>query len=349
MSTQFPDDDPVAARLRGALSAEADMVQTSDNGLQRIRERTGETRHPWWQHPAPLAIAAALVLGIAAGGLAVALNDGGTDKVNTGSDASHTAPATTPPSEAPSPTPSDTSSGAPDTQGDDVYVYYVMDDGQGLRLYREVHSVVSAGAESPVYSALADMLSKPATDPDYTSSWPRGTEVRDYEVTGDVGTVDLSGFVSAGAEGETVAVQQLVYTVTANDKRVSRVRLLVDGEAPASGHQDWSQPVPRAPMVDVQGLIWLLAPAQGATVSSPVQIDGYGTAFEAQVNWEVRKGGPDGPKVAEGHTMGGANGEFGEFHDTVDLPPGTYEIRAFESSAEDGRPLHIDTKTFTVR
>ncbi len=52
--------------------------------------------------------------------------------------------------------------------------------------------------------------------------------------------------------------------------------------------------------------------------------------------------------VDEGFTQGGANGEFGEFADTVDLAPGTYELRAFESSAEDGRPLHADTKTFTV-
>ena len=28
--------------------------------------------------------------------------------------------------------------------------------------------------------------------------------------------------------------------------------------------------------------------------------------------------------------------------------PGTYEVRAFESSAEDGSPQHVDTKTFTV-
>jgi hypothetical protein len=42
-------------------------------------------------------------------------------------------------------------------------------------------------------------------------------------------------------------------------------------------------------------------------------------------------------------------GEFAEFSDTVDLDPGTYEIRALEYSAEDGSPIHIDTKTFTVK
>jgi hypothetical protein len=52
--------------------------------------------------------------------------------------------------------------------------------------------------------------------------------------------------------------------------------------------------------------------------------------------------------VADGFTQAGANGEFDEFSDSVQLEPGTYEIRAFESSAQDGRPLHVDTKTFTV-
>jgi hypothetical protein len=157
--------------------------------------------------------------------------------------------------------------------------------------------------------------------------------------------VDLSAFPKLGAEAETVAVQELVYTVTANDKAVKQVRLLVDGKTPPSGHEDWSAPVARAPMVDVQGLIWLLAPTEGETVSSPVTISGYGTAFEGTISWEVRRGGT---KVAEGFTQGGSMGEFGEFTDTVDLDPGTYELRAFESSAEDGSPLHVDTKTFIV-
>ncbi len=100
-------------------------------------------------------------------------------------------------------------------------------------------------------------------------------------------------------------------------------------------------------MVDVQGLIWLLGPTEGETVSSPVEITGYGTAFEATVSWEVRRAGSD-EVVAEGFTNGGSMGEFGEFADTVELEPGDYEIRALESSAEDGRPLHVDTKTFTV-
>src|SRR6187402_209779 len=46
------DDDPLAARLRAALTSEADMVQPSDDGLQNIRAGIDESgRRPWWRHP----------------------------------------------------------------------------------------------------------------------------------------------------------------------------------------------------------------------------------------------------------------------------------------------------------
>ena len=75
----------------------------------------------------------------------------------------------------------------------------------------------SATPGFPVLAALRDMLSTPATDRDYGSAWPAGTEATKYEVTGDTGTVHLTDFPSAGARFEDIAVQQLVHTVTAND------------------------------------------------------------------------------------------------------------------------------------
>ncbi len=340
------DDDPLAARLRAALTSEADMVQPSDDGLQNIRAGIDETRRrPWWRHPATPALAAALVLGLMAGGIAV-LAGGGDDDVTVGPASTSSGTATGDASDSPSPSPSDTASAEPSTpvaiEGD-VYVYYVMDDGQSPRLYREQRP--NPGMD-PVTAALSTMFAEPALDPDYTSPWPKNTGVVDYSVEGDVATVNVSRFVSVGAAVESAAVQQLVYTVTANDKAVKQVRLLVEGKTPASGHQDWSQPISRAPMLDVQGLIWLLTPTQGATVTSTVDFTGYGTAFEATISWELRQGGK---VVDEGTVQGGSNGEFGEFSGTIEnVPSGTYELRAFESSAKDGSPLHVDTKTFTV-
>ena len=72
MSTNDPDNDPLAARLRDALTSEAAMVTPSDDGLQQIRSGIdGRTQRPWWKHPATPALAAALVLGVMAGGIAV--------------------------------------------------------------------------------------------------------------------------------------------------------------------------------------------------------------------------------------------------------------------------------------
>lgn len=340
MSSDHDDPlDPLAARLRAALTSEADMVNPSDDGLQHIRHGVDSAHRPWWRHPAALAVAAAAVLGLAVGGLAVAL--GGDDDPNVVAEQ---------PSEdtTSNPEPSETTTDAsePAETREDLYVYYVVDDEvAGPRLFREVHSVAAGPPTAAI--AVQEMLSVSAHDPDYSSPWPASTRVTTYNTSGDTATVDLSDFVSVGAEAESVAVQQVVYTVTANDPAVKQVRLLVNGEAPESGHMDWSEPVTRAPMVDVQGLIWLLGPTQDATVASPVEITGYGTAFEATVSWEARRAGSD-EVVAEGFTQAGANGEFDEFSDTVELEPGSYEIRAFESSAEDGRPLHVDTKTFTV-
>jgi hypothetical protein len=98
-------------------------------------------------------------------------------------------------------------------------------------------------------------------------------------------------------------------------------------------------------MADVQGWIWLLTPTQGSNIGSPVTFTGYGTAFEATISWEVRQAGK---VVEQGTVQGGANGEFGEFSGTVQLPPGSYEMRVFESSPKDGSPQHVDTKNFTV-
>jgi hypothetical protein len=321
------------------------MVQTAGDGLTKIRDGIdARRRRAWWRNPV-VAVAAAAVLGVAVGGLYFGTRDNNTSTVPPATSTSPTAtpsgsPSTTPsPSESPSPSDSGTapSNGAP------VYVYYIHDDGQSPRLYRETHNGVGTGAKSA--AALRAMFASQPDDPDYSTPWDN-TRLRSYSVAGDTATVDLSKFVAVGSAVESVAVQEIVYTVTANNPAVKQVLLRVKGNIPTSGASDWSAPIRRAPMADVRGLIWILAPTQGATVSSPVQIDGSGTAFEGTISWEVRK---NGVVVKSGHTQGGSMGPFGDFHDTVQLPAGAYELTAFESSAKDGSPIHIDTKNFTVK
>jgi hypothetical protein len=352
MSTQFPDDDPLATRLHDALDSEAAMVTPSDDGLQRIRAGVDGAHRPWWRHPAAIAVAAAVALGTAVGvGAAVFGHDDGgtvvaTDATTGGgtpSDATSTPTATT---ASVQPEPQDPSiTGSPRPAGDIVYVYWIGNDSGQSRLFREQVPYHGDGGAAAVSSALDVVTSGHASDPDYNTAWHG--DALGYRRDGDTGVVLLDN-AYASNWGSDIAVQELVYTVTANDPSVKQVQFLLRGKPAPPG----SAPLTRAPMLDVQGLIWLLSPTEGATVASPVTISGYGTAFEGTISWEVRKmdkAVATDTKVAEGHTQGGSNGEFGDFHDTVDLPPGTYEIRAFESSPEDGSPRHVDTKTFTVQ
>jgi hypothetical protein len=335
-------DDLLETRLRRALNTEASMVNPSGDGLGRIRAGIAEEQsNIWWRRPA-LALVAAAFVGLAVGGLAVALGQNDDQPNQTANPT--TEPQTTPPETTqPSPTTSPSNTSSPQVSTVNVPVYYVHDDGLALRLYREFHRTAMHPAGK--IAAAVDQMFGPAVDPDYSSSWPKTTEVLSVTKSGDTATVDLSAFPSTGADAEGKAVQQLVYTVTATDNSVKKVRLLVNGKAPQSGHSDWSQPVARAPMLDVQGFIWILAPTQGSKVGSPVKVTVYGTAFEGHVSLEVYKGGT---KVAETFVTT-AMGMFLEASTTIQLDPGSYELRAFESSAQDGSPLHVDTKTFTVK
>ena len=80
-----------------------------------------------------------------------------------------------------------------------------------------------------------------------------------------------------------MSVQQVVWTATAADPTIKRVQLLVDGQTPPSGHSDWSTPVARANAFDTLALVWILRPAEGATVTSPVKIRVFGTGYEGNV------------------------------------------------------------------
>jgi hypothetical protein len=330
------DDDQLETRLRRALNSEAAMVQPAGDGLAKIRGGIDERRqHSWWRNPV-IALAAAAVLGLAVSGLYFGLSN--KDNTSAVPPATGGSPTTTP-SDTPSPSPSPSDSPT-DQLGAAVYVYYIHDDGQTPRLYRESTSGVGNG-DAPE-AALRAMFTGKSKDPDYATPWDNTTLV-DYLVEADTAKVVLNRFVDRGKELNRIALQELVYTVTANDPTVKKVNLRFESN---DLNGAFNNPLRRAPMVDVQGLIWILAPTQGASVSSPVHIDGYGTANEGTISWEVRK---DGVVVEQGHTQGGSMGEFDEFHDTVTLPPGSYELTAFESSAKDGSPIHIDTKNFTVK
>ena len=225
-----------------------------------------------------------------------------------------------------------------------VPVYYVMDvEGVGPRLYCEFHRVPAQG--DPVRSALAEMFAGSPRDPDYRSLWPPSTRVLGVVAAGGSATVDLSGFVSLGAAFESAAVQQLVHTVTAAAPAFTQVTLRVNGQPPPSGHVDWSGPVTRARGLEALGNVWILAPGEGATVRSPVTVTVYGTGWGGSVPLKVFAGAEEIASTSVTTSLGG----FAQAHTTIALPPGAYEVRAYNVNGLDETPQLWDSKGFTVR
>ncbi|MFZ1285866.1 MAG: GerMN domain-containing protein [Candidatus Phosphoribacter sp.] len=256
-----------------------------------------------------------------------------------------TSPSTTATSTAPATEP--TTAPLPPTSAPGlltVPVYYGADTVAGPRLYREFRQVAPVSGR-PIETAVTAMLSLPALDPDYTSFWPAATRVRSITRAGSVVTVDLSGYVTLGAAFESAALQQLVHTVTAADPTVTAIRLLVNGATPPSGHLDVSGPIVRAPALQTIANVWILSPGHGMSVTSPVTVGIYGTGFEGNVPIKVFKGTDEVASTFVTTMMGG----FAEASAIVTLPPGTYEIRAYNDSGMDDSLQVWDTKTITVR
>ena len=258
-------------------------------------------------------------------------------------DVRRTSPPATAPAASPSPSPSPSAQAAVARA---VYWLGSTDDPRGPRLYREfVRRPASAPA---VRDAVEAMLSIEPRDPDYTSLWAAGTTVRDVRREGATAVVDLSQEATRNGGGsafEAMTLQQLVHTVTAADPSVQDVRLLVEGERVETlwGATDTTKPLSRAPAIETLAPVWLDV-EQGAVLDG--SFGGTAAVYEATVSWQLRQGGR---VVEEGFSNAsiGAPGR-GEWTAQADVPPGSYELWAYESSAQDGSVTWLDTKAVTV-
>ncbi len=342
MTRQDLPDEELMDRFGAALKAEVDGVEPSSGSLARIQARVAghddHRRTVRWL--APLAAAAAVVA-IASAALLLPHGDRTASPPVVQPSSSFSPSLSASPSSSPSPS---LSSSDPSACTTAVAAYYVADLPAGPRLYREFIRTDGSCFGGQINAALTTMFQVAPTDPDYTSLWPVGTQVLSVERQADTVTVDVSAFPAVGAGLETAAVQQLVWTATAADPSVKRVRLLVDGEVPPSGHIDWSKPVARANSLETLANVWILDPTQGQEVNSPVTVHVYGTGYEGNVPLKVFQ---DGVEVASTFVTT-EMGAFREAKTTIDLPPGTYELRAYNDNGKGATLMLWDTKTFTV-
>jgi len=223
----------------------------------------------------------------------------------------------------------------------------------GLRLFREYHVLPVTGSDkvAQTRAALGAMLATSSPgDPDYTTPW-RDATVTSVRVDGDTTTVDLHGVPAAppsGAGAARIAVQQLVWTVTAVSGKPA-VRVLLDGRTvPALwGVEGLDEPLTRAPRTDVQAPIWLIDPQQAAPVGHTFAANLTGTVPDGVAGLRVLRGST---VVSDQRVQLTASApQQGDGHVELTLDPGTYTVVAYVPGPAGGADRDSDSHEITVR
>jgi len=371
----FEGLEEIEDRLRGALSREADSVQPDDR-LGEIRAAVSPSPARRWRWVAPIAAAAA----VAAIGVAVWVGLRPTaGPTPAPASPSATAPATpSPSSTAPSSSPSasssapSTGSGAPSSTGSATSapvptvavalpVYYVAPPGSADGHYRLVRVFVpgqlpsGATTAQKADAALAAALTVPANNPNrFVTAWPAGTTAKYVAMTAPEVGVSLSGPGVTGLpeEAQRMAVQALVWTVTAAVQQAQApVSVVVTGGRifDSVGTNNFKRPADDRQFEEIAS-IWVDSPYAGQALAAgkAVVVTGQACVFEANVTWELRRGGS---VVQQGHTTA-TSGCPQQGSWTVDLgtlPAGQYEFRGIEVSAKDGSIAFQNVVPFSVR
>lgn len=228
--------------------------------------------------------------------------------------------------------------------------YWVGDTSRGLRLYREFARLEITS--DPITAALQALVTSQPKDLDYMSLWPIGTKINNVTISEHEATIDLTfGKLNVGAEGEALAIAQLVWTATAANSSVTSISLTIDGKKVESlaGHVDSTRPFTRAPSYEVLAPVWITSPDEGAELGAlGFTLRGLASTFEANVVWKVFQ---NGKLVRQGSTTALEAAPAREPWSVVidGLAPGEYEFAVMEFSAKDGSLVAQDTKNVTLK
>ena len=246
-------------------------------------------------------------------------------------------------------TPGDTTTSP--TSETTTFAIYLLRDGLISPVRRSVAATPAVARAS--IEALLDGPSADERGEALDTAIPEATTLLGVSIADRVATVDLSGAFDDGDDAESLhgRVAQVVATLT-QFPTVERVSIRLDGEPVTTiGDQTVDPPIGRRAIEEQTPQILIESPLPGDTVSSPIRISGTANVFEATVSLEVRDG--TGTVVLEAFTTAtSGTGTRGTFDTTLSVPglEGPMTIVAFESSAEDGRPLHaVDVQVNLVR
>ncbi|MFN2587760.1 MAG: Gmad2 immunoglobulin-like domain-containing protein [Actinomycetota bacterium] len=181
----------------------------------------------------------------------------------------------------------------------------------------------------------------------FATAIPAGARLLSLSVENGVATADLSQEFESGAGSLSARLRlaQLVYTLT-EFPTVRSVDLLIEGQPATTFSSEGiviDSPLTRDDFTDLVAPIIVEKPEAGQTVTSPVIVSGTANVFEATVSMRIL--GPDDEVLAETFTTAtcgtGCRGTYRKNipFQVVELTDGVIEV--FESSAEDGSPLHV--------
>jgi len=228
-------------------------------------------------------------------------------------------------------------------------MYYVGKTSIGLRLYREFRSIISTD-DMGLFSLRALVRNKHRPlDRDYFNLWGNGSVINDVRYSGSKAFVDISVMpLKVGAEAEMRAIDQLVWTLTANHPTTTSVTFTSGGKPFESfaGHVDAQQSFSRELQYEVLAPVWVDQLA--SVVTSPVIMRGTACTLEAGVHWQLFR---NGEMIRENHVLasgacpirGGWSVNLGM------LRAGSYAFAAQDISAKDGSVTQEDTKEFVIR
>jgi hypothetical protein len=247
------------------------------------------------------------------------------------------------PSASPSAAPSASPSAAQTTRA--FRLWLTHEDFVGLTVRRALVTPPQFGT-----AAVNELLKGPAqleAASGFGTAIPAGSTLLGLSVAGGVATADLSEEFESGGGSLSMRLRlaQLVYTLT-EFPTVRGVNLEIEGRPVTTFSSEGiviDGPLTRDDFEDLVAPIVVEAPEAGQTVTSPVTVSGTANVFEATVSMRIL--GPDNEVIAETFataTCGtGCRGTYKKNipFQVVELTEGFIEV--FESSAEDGSPLHV--------
>ena len=247
------------------------------------------------------------------------------------------------PTPPPTTTETTTTSQTTTQESSSVAVYFLR--GEKVSPVRRTIAATPAVARAALTELLAGPTEEEAAS-GLASAIPAGTSLRDVSVSGGVATVDLDGTFDDGGGSASMLgrVAQVVATLT-RFPTVDRVAFRIDGrpvEAIGGEGVVVDPPIGRGAIEEQTPQILVESPLPGDTVTSPIRLRGTANVFEATVSIDVKD--ETGKVVLRTFTTAtSGTGTRGTFDTTLALPgrKGKVTVVAYESSAEDGRPLHV--------